>query len=54
MTFESFALVFHDEREAELVAEALNQLRCDNAVDQLRCAKMTKLIDDELQGGSRE
>lgn len=57
MPFEPFALKFTDPREAELVAEALHNLRCDNAPDQLRATAMFKLIDGELDrqhGGGQE
>ncbi|MEJ7831304.1 MAG: hypothetical protein WKF79_00175 [Nocardioides sp.] len=49
--FEPFALKFTDKREAELVAEALHGLRCDNAPDALLAKAMVKLIDKELEGG---
>ena len=52
--FVPFAIRFDDEREAELVAEALHQLRCDNAPDQLRCKRIRDLIDGEIQGGGRK
>jgi hypothetical protein len=50
--FVPFAMRFDDEREAELVAEALRQLRCDNAPDHVKVARMRKMIDAELDGGT--
>lgn len=48
--FEPFALKFSDQREAELVSEALGLIRCDNAPDALRVKQMTALINKELEG----
>lgn len=42
--FEPFALRFDTEREAELVAEALEQLRCDNAPDALVAKNLRQLL----------
>ncbi len=47
--FEPFALKFTEEREAELVAEALQGLRCDNAPDALKVKQLMALIDTELE-----
>lgn len=51
MKFEPFALRFDTEREAELVAEALHQLRCDNAPDALTVKNLRQLMDKGLQRG---
>ena len=46
--FEPFALRFDTEREAEMVAEALDQLHADNPTDTLALAKMRRLMAEAL------
>jgi hypothetical protein len=53
MTFHPFALRFDTAREAELVAEALQQLRCDNAPDTLTAKRMRDMVDAELGRSNR-
>lgn len=46
--FEPFALRFDEAREAELVVEALAQLRADNAADALRVKNLLQLLEGAL------
>jgi hypothetical protein len=46
--FEPFALKFTEEREAQLVVEALAEIRCDNAPDALRVKNMRRLLEEAL------
>lgn len=48
--FDPFAIKFTEEREAELVVEALAQLRCDNAADTLKVKNMRRQLEDALGG----
>lgn len=53
MKFDPFCIRFDTAREAELVAEALSVLRCDNAPDTLTAKRIRDLIDAELGRGQR-